>query len=71
MLAALPSEVRAQRGMHEDSGELNQEAFFHATMFVTRSVSRLDLLRGMLRGYDELAARGIGLIHSAEGVGFP
>ena len=71
MLAALPSEVRTQRGMHEDSGELKQEAFFRAADFVSRSVSALDLLRGMLRGYDELAARGIGMMHSAEGVGFP
>lgn len=71
MLAALPAEVRTLRGMHEDSGELNQEAFFRAADFVTRSVSRLDLLRGMLRGYDTLAAQGIGLVHSAEGVGFP
>lgn len=71
MLAALPAEVRTLRGMHEDSGELNQEAFFRATDFVTRSVSPLGLLRGMLRGYDTLAAQGIGMIHSAEGVGFP
>jgi hypothetical protein len=71
MLAALPPEVRALRGMHEDSGELNQEAFFRATNFVTKGVSRLEMLRGMLRGYDELAARGIGMMHSAEGVGFP
>ena len=71
MLAALPQEVRSQRGLHEETGELNQEAFFRAADFVSQSVSTLDLLRGMLRGYDELAARGIGMMHSAEGVGFP
>jgi predicted amidohydrolase YtcJ len=71
MLAALPPEIRIQRGMNEDSGELNQEAFFRAANFVSRSVSSLDLLRGMLRGYDQLAGLGIGMIHSAEGVGFP
>ena len=71
MLAALPPEVRALRGMHEDSGELNQEAFFRATNFIARGVSRLEMLRSMLRGYNILAAQGIGMIHSAEGVGFP
>ena len=67
MLAALPPEIRKLRGMHVDSGELNQEAFFRAADFVSRNVSILDLLRGMLRGCDELAARGIGMMHSAEG----
>jgi hypothetical protein len=71
MLRRLPPSIRSLRGYDGTTGQLNQEAFFAASKFVTRSMSAPRILRAMLRGVDELARRGIGLIHTAEGVGFP
>lgn len=71
MLRALPNDIRHQGGFHGDSGELNQQAFFSASAFVTRGISPFRLVRGMMQGYEVLASRGLGMIHSAEGVGFP
>ncbi len=71
LLDLLPAAVKAQRGYDADSGLLTQDAFFRATDFVTASVSLPATLTGMLRAADGLAEAGIGLIHSAAGVGFP
>jgi predicted amidohydrolase YtcJ len=71
MLRRLPTRIASLRGYDGATGHLKQEAFFAASDFVTRSLSAPRLLLAMLRGLDELAGRGIGLIHTAEGVGFP
>jgi predicted amidohydrolase YtcJ len=71
MLRRLPARIASLRGYDEVTGHLKQEAFFAASDFVTRSLPAPRLLRSMLRGCDELAERSIGLIHTAEGVGFP
>jgi predicted amidohydrolase YtcJ len=71
MLSLLPKKIAALRGFHADSGELNQESFFAAVDFMTRKVSPLTLLSNMLKGYDLLAQKGFGAMHTVEGVGFP
>lgn len=71
LLSRLPARVARLRGYDAESGRLNQEAFFAATDFVTGSVPLPEVLRGMLRAADDLAAKGIGTIHSTTGVGFP
>lgn len=71
MLSALPQRVAGLRGYHASSGELNQEAFFAATDFITKKIPPLTLLRNMNAAYDRLAVKGIGCIHTVEGVGFP
>jgi predicted amidohydrolase YtcJ len=71
MLRRLPARIASLRGYDSATGQLKQEAFFAASGFVTRSLPAPRLLRSMLCGFDELARRGIGLIHTAEGVGFP
>ncbi len=71
MLEMLPSKIRSLRGFHSGTGALNQEAYFAATDFITQKVSPVTLLKNSLRGFDLLAAKGIGMIHTAEGVGFP
>lgn len=71
MLSTLPKTVSGLRGYHDASGELNQEAFFAATDFITKKIPPLTLLRNMNAAYDRLAAKGIGCIHTVEGVGFP
>jgi predicted amidohydrolase YtcJ len=71
MLAMLPPNIRDMRGYHPGTGRLNQEAFFAATDFVTKKVSTISLIKNTLRSFDRLAQKGIGMIHTAEGVGFP
>lgn len=71
MLKMLPDKISTMRGYHAGTGQLNQEAFFAATDFITKKVSPITLLKNSLRGFDRLAEKGIGMIHNAEGVGFP
>lgn len=71
MLALLPESVKQLRGFNADLGQLFQEAYFKATDFITNKVSPLQLMSGMVKAYDLLAAKGFGLIHTVEGVGFP
>ena len=71
MIAMLPKSIRSLRGFHPDSGEMNQEAFFAVTDFGTKKVSLKKTLKGMIDAVDTLASRGIGMIHTVSGVGFP
>jgi predicted amidohydrolase YtcJ len=71
LIRKLPPAIQAMRGFNGESGEMNQDAFFAVTNFVTGKVSPLDLMNSMLAGVDRLAAQGVGLIHPVEGVGFP
>ncbi len=70
LLKKLPKEIASLRGYHPDSGEMNQEAFFAVSNYITNSIPIFDLIKDMQRAADLLAARGIGLIHSVSGVGF-
>ena len=71
MLSILPDKIQTMRGYHSGSGQLNQEAYFAATDFITGKVSPISLIKNILRTFDLLAQKGIGMIHTAEGVGFP
>ncbi len=71
LLALLPAGISALRGFHPDTGEMNQEAFFAVTDFITRKISPVKTIKNMLSAVDELARNGIGLMHTASGVGFP
>jgi predicted amidohydrolase YtcJ len=71
MIAMLPDKVKSLRGWHENTGEMNQEAFFATTDFITKKVSLPRTLRNMLRAVDAMAEKGIGMMHTVSGVGFP
>lgn len=71
LIDALPKTMSTSRGYDADSGLMTQEAFFRATDYVTGSVSLPRTLSNMLRAIDSMAAKGIGLVHSVCGVGFP
>ncbi len=71
LLNQLPEKVKSLRGYNPDSGEMNQEAFFAATDYVSSIVSLWDLVKSMQKAIDYMAARGIGMIHTVSGVGFP
>ena len=70
LLKKLPKKVRKLRGYHPDSGEMNQEAFFAVSDYITNSLSIPELIGNMQKAVDFEASRGIGLIHSVSGVGF-
>ena len=71
MLELLPAGIKHLRGYHSDSGQLFHEAFFKAVDYISSKVSPVALLRHMLTAVDKMATKGIGLVHPAEGVGFP
>lgn len=71
LIAILPRRLQSLRGWHAKSGEMNQEAFFAVTDFLTKKVSLPRTLRNMLRAVDGMAAKGIGMMHTVSGVGFP
>jgi len=71
LLALLPVKLCSLRGFDAESGLMTQEAFFGVTNFVTGKVSLGATLASMLTAVDGLAAKGIGLLHSVSGVGFP
>jgi predicted amidohydrolase YtcJ len=71
MLDLFPPEIRELHGFYEDRGHLFHEAHYQGADFVTSLVPPLDLVKGILKGYDLLAEFGIGNIHVTEGIGFP
>ena len=70
MLEILKDKVKNLRGYHEDTGEMNQEAFFAFSDYVSSSLPPVQLIRNMQTGADYLASKGIGMIHSVSGVGY-
>lgn len=70
LLNKLPKKVAALRGYHPDTGEMNQEAFFAVSDYITNSLSIPELIANMQKAIDHEAGRGIGMIHSVSGVGF-
>ena len=71
LLEKVRKKVEHLRGYHDDSGEMNQEAFFAVSDYVTNSIPILKLVENMQRAADYMAEKGIGMIHTVSGVGFP
>ena len=70
LLEILDNQVKDLRGYHGDTGEMNQEAFFKFSDYVSSSIPPLKLLRNMQLAADCLAGKGFGMIHSVSGVGY-
>ena len=70
LLNKLKDKISSLRGYHEESGEMNQEAFFAVSDYVTNSISIPQLIKNMQKAIDYMATKGIGMIHSVSGVGF-
>lgn len=70
LLKKLKSKVENLRGYHPDTGEMNQEAFFKVSDYISSSLSIVDLIKSMQTALDFQASKGIGLIHTVSGVGF-
>lgn len=70
LLKKMNDKVKDLRGYHPDTGEMNQEAFFKFSDYITNSLSLIDLFRNMQDAVDFQATHGIGMIHTVSGVGF-
>ena len=70
LLAKLKDSVKELRGYHPDTGEMNQEAFFKCSNYLSNSLSIPELFRNMQEAVDFQASKGIGCIHTVSGVGF-
>ena len=70
LLAKMDDKVKNLRGYHPDTGEMNQEAFFQFSNYISSSLSLIELMRNMQNAVDFYASRGIGMIHTVSGVGF-
>lgn len=70
LLQKIEDKVKNLRGYHPDSGEMNQEAFFQVSNYITNSLSIPELFRNMQKAVDYEASRGIGCVHTVSGVGF-
>lgn len=71
LMKLLPEQVKTMRGYNADTGEMNQEAFFATTDYVSGTVSLPELVKAMQNAIDHMAEKGIGLMHTVSGVGFP
>ena len=70
LLQKIDKRVNKLRGYHPDTGEMNQEAFFKVSDYISGSLSVVDLFSKMQDAADFEAARGIGMVHTVSGVGF-
>lgn len=70
LLELIDDKVKQLRGYHPESGEMNQEAFFAVSDFITNSLSIPQLVQNIQRAMDYLAKQGIGMVHTVSGVGF-
>ena len=71
LLNMLDGKLRKLRGYHPESGEMNQEAFFACSDYISNSIAIPKLIRNMQRAVDYEASKGIGMVHTVSGVGFP
>ena len=70
LLKKMNDRVKDLRGYHPDSGEMNQEAFFKFSDYISSSLSLIELFGNMMDAVDFMAERGIGMVHTVSGVGF-
>jgi predicted amidohydrolase YtcJ len=70
-IRSLPPHVLNARGFEKATGGFYRESFYSVIRHLTRSVPLTTVLKSMVRGSDYMAKRGIGLVHTVEGVGFP
>lgn len=71
LLKKIDKKVKPLRGYHPDTGEMNQEAFFAVSDYISGSLSIFRLIKDMQKAADYEARHGIGMVHSVSGVGFP
>jgi predicted amidohydrolase YtcJ len=71
LIQKLPAVVLRDSGFDKDTGWFYLNAFYQAVNTITKSVSLPRVFKNLIAGSDYLARKGIGLVHTVEGVGFP
>lgn len=71
LISKMPAAIAADPGFDPNTGWFYLNAFYKAVNSITSSVSLPALFRNLIAGSDYLARKGIALVHTAEGVGFP
>jgi len=71
MMKKLPDSVKNLRGFNSEKGHLFNEAYLAGTDYAASMVPPLDLVNSIIKGFDLLAEKGVGMIHATEGIGFP
>jgi len=71
MMEKFPDSVKSLRGFDADKGHLFNEAYLAGTDYAASLVPPLDLVNSIIKSFDLLAEKGVGLIHATEGIGFP
>ena len=71
MIKSLPASILADPGFDTVTGWFYLNAFYKAINNISQSVSVPTLFKNMIAGSDYLARKGISLVHTSEGVGFP
>lgn len=70
LIDTFPSKVTQDAGFNKQTGWLYQNAFYEAVNCITAKISVISLLKGMSDCGNLLAQKGLGLIHTVEGVGY-
>ena len=70
LLQKVDAKVKELRGYHPETGEMNQEAFFAVSDYITGSLAIPELVGNIQHAMDFLAERGIGMVHTVSGIGF-
>ncbi len=70
LLRLVEDKVKNLRGYNPESGEMNQEAFFAVSDYITNAIPIFSLIKNMQKAFDYCASKGIGMVHSVSGVGF-
>jgi len=71
MMEKFPDNVKSLRGFDADKGHLFNEAYLAGTDYAASLVPPLDLVSSIIKSFDLLAEKGVGMIHATEGIGFP
>lgn len=71
MMNRFPDKIKNLNGFHAEKGHLFNEAYLAGTDFASSMVPPVTLIKSIIKSYDLLAEKGIGLIHTTEGIGFP
>ncbi|RJP96080.1 MAG: amidohydrolase [Desulfobacteraceae bacterium] len=71
MMEKFPDSVKSLRGFDAGKGHLFNEAYLAGTDYAASLVPPLDLVNSIIKSFDLLAEKGVGMIHATEGIGFP
>lgn len=71
LIQKLPGSVLKDPGYQKETGWFYGDAFYQAVNHISKTVSVPQLFKNLIAASDTMAKRGIGFIHTSEGVGFP